>query len=188
MRIFIALDIPAEIRERIVRYTDGLRPLAAGSRWTRSESLHVTLKFVGQASDAKVEEIKQALRGIDAAPFTVGFGQTGFFPGARRPRVLWAGVEAGDGLPRLASAIDAALEKIGIPREEKPFHPHLTLARAGSDDAANHAFQQLPSRLPAESPRFGTMTAQEFFLYKSEPMRGGSHYTKLERFPLKDAS
>ncbi|MBZ5522617.1 MAG: RNA 2',3'-cyclic phosphodiesterase [Acidobacteriia bacterium] len=188
MRIFIALDIPEEIRKSIARYVEGVRPFAPDARWTRPESLHVTLKFVGQADDAKVEEIRQALLQVKAPPLEVGFRETGFFPGARAPRVFWAGVEAPKALPALAAAIDAALEKIGIAREDKPYHPHLTLARAGSAPAANRAFRQLPPKLPAEVPQFGTMTAQEFFLYKSEPLRGGSRYTKLERFPLKDAS
>jgi len=185
MRIFVALDIPEEIRGRIARYAEALRPLAPDARWARPESLHVTLKFAGQVSDAQLAEIKQALSQVSASPFDVTFGKTGFFPSARAPRVFWAGVESTEALPALAAAIDAALEKTGIAREDKPYRPHLTLARAGSDSAANRAFQRLPAKLPAEIPRFGTMTAQEFFLYQSEPMRGGSRYTKLERFPLK---
>jgi 2'-5' RNA ligase len=185
MRIFIALDIPEEIRGRIARYAEALRPLAPDSRWSRPEALHVTLKFVGQVGDAQLAEIKQALAQVSAAPFEVRFGETGFFPGTRAPRVFWVGVESTEALPSLAGAIDAALEKTGIPREDKPYRPHLTLARAPSDSAASRAFQQLPAKLPAEIPRFGTMAAQEFFLYQSEPMRGGSRYTKLARFPLK---
>jgi len=186
MRIFIALDIPEEIRKRISRYAQRLRPLAPDSRWSRPEALHVTLKFVGSADGAKVEEMKQALREISVPPFEIHFDGVGFFPGEKSPRVFWAGVESTEALPALASSIDTALEQIGIPRESKPWRPHLTLARAGAPGKTNRAFQQLPGKLTAEIPRFGTMTAQEFFLYNSEPTPGGSSYTKLKGFPPKN--
>lgn len=185
MRIFIALDIPEEIRRRISRYTQQVRSLAPDSRWSRPEALHVTLKFVGNADGAKVAEMKRALHGISLPVFEIGFSGVGFFPGERSPKVFWAGVQSTEELPALASTIDAALEKIGIPRETKPWHPHLTLARAGAPGRVSRAFLQLPGKLPAEIPQFGTMTAREFFLYKSEPTPGGSSYTKLERFALK---
>ena len=185
MRIFIALDIPEEIRKRIGRYSQQVRPLAPDSRWSRPEALHITLKFVGSADSAKVAEMKQALGEISLPAFDLAFGGTGFFPGEKSPRVFWIGVQSTDALPALAATIDAALEKIGIPRENKPWHPHLTVARAGAPGKAGRAFQQLPGKLPAEIPQFGTMTAREFFLYRSEPEPGGSKYTKLERFPLK---
>jgi len=184
MRIFIALDIPEDIRNHLTRYVERMQPLAPSAHWSRPESLHVTLKFVGQASEAKVEEIRQALFQVAFHPFEVEFRNTGFFPSARAPRIFWAGVESPRVLRSLAAAVDAALEKIGITHEDKPYHPHLTLARSGPERAAEHSFEQLPSRLPVEIPHFGTMTAQDFFLYKSEPMPGGSRYTKLERFPL----
>jgi RNA 2',3'-cyclic 3'-phosphodiesterase len=88
-------------------------------------------------------------------------------------------VEGGDELPRLASAVDAALSKLGIAREEKPYHPHLTLARA-----SNHPLRELQALITDPPPQFGTMTAREFFLYQSQPQKGGSKYTKLERFAL----
>jgi RNA 2',3'-cyclic 3'-phosphodiesterase len=185
MRIFIALDIPEEIRTCISRYTQRLRPVAPDSRWSRPEALHVTLKFVGTADSAKVEEMKLALLRISSPAFEVSFRGVGFFPGEKSPRVFWAGVESTDALPALASGINAALEKIGIPREAKLWHPHLTLARAGAPGKISRAFQQLPGKLPAEIPQFGTMTAREFFLYRSDPTPGGSSYTKLEGFPLR---
>ena len=90
-------------------------------------------------------------------------------------------VQGGKALPQLAATVDASLGKLGFAREEKDYHPHLTFARAGSTGSLN----QLQPMLNPESPLlFGTMTAQEFWLYKSETQRGGSRYTKLERFRL----
>lgn len=179
MRIFIALDIPAEIRKRMSEYMERARSYAPDARWARVEGLHVTLKFVGEASDALVQQIKSALATIKATPFDVKFEGVGFFPNPKAARVFWIGVDGGEPLAQLAGTVDAALEKLGITREEKAYHPHLTLARASS-----HPLRELVPLLNDPPPQFGTMTAQEFFLYQSQPQKGGSKYTKLERFRL----
>jgi 2'-5' RNA ligase len=155
------------------------RSYAPEARWARVEGLHVTLKFVGQASDARVEQIKTALASIKAATFAVRFEGIGFFPNPKAARVFWAGVDGSNELPQLASAIDAALEKLGIERETKSYHPHLTLARTSA-----RPLRELQPLLAGTPPQFGTMTAREFFLYQSQPQKGGSKYTKLERFRL----
>lgn len=179
MRIFIALDIPAEIRKRMSEYMERARSFAPDARWARVEGLHVTLKFVGEAGDALVQQIKNALATIKTTPFEVKFEGVGFFPNPKAARVFWIGVNGGELLAQFAATVDAALEKLGIAREEKAYHPHLTLARASS-----HPLRELVPLLNGAQPQFGTMTAQEFFLYQSQPQRGGSKYTKLERFRL----
>lgn len=183
MRLFIALDIPGEIRERLRQYVERVQALAPDVRWARIESLHVTLKFIGEVKEEKLPKIKDTLAQIKAQPFQVEFKETGFFPAPKSARVFWAGVSASDALPQLASATETAVEKVGIARENRPYHAHLTLARA--PEGVRHCFRLLQERLTAEEPpHFGTMTAQEFFLYQSQIMRGGARYTKLQRFPL----
>jgi 2'-5' RNA ligase len=185
MRLFIALDIPAEVRSRLTGYVERVRPLAPDARWARIESLHVTLKFIGEVADAKVSEIKSALVPIKVEPFRVDFKEIGFFPNPRSPRIFWAGVNASDALPQLAATVESAMERIGIDPEKRPYHPHLTLARAPEGGASRNCFRLLQERLATEaSADFGTMTAVEFFLYQSQLMRGGSRYTKLQRFSL----
>jgi 2'-5' RNA ligase len=179
MRVFIALDIPEEICARMTEYMERARKLATDARWARVEGLHVTLKFIGEVNDARVQEMKAALNGIKAESFVVNFTGVGFFPNAKGARVFWIGVNGGDALSTLACSVDAALERIGFAREEKPYHPHLTLARASS-----HPLRELQPLLNDSPPQFGTMTAREFFLYQSQPQRGGSRYTKLEKFSL----
>jgi 2'-5' RNA ligase len=179
MRIFIALEIPVEVRARLAEYMERARALAPEARWARVEGLHITLKFVGQINDARLGEIKTALAAVKATPFTVNFAGVGFFSNQNAARVFWAGVDGGEHLQHLASAIDAALEKLGFPRETKSYHPHLTLARTSS-----HPLRELQPLLAEPPPQFGTMTAREFFLYQSQPQKGGSKYTKLERFGL----
>jgi 2'-5' RNA ligase len=185
MRIFIALDIPGRIRAHMREYMERAGSLAPEARWSRPEGLHVTLKFIGHVSDPKVEEIKAALAAVKADPFAVKFESAGFFPTPKSPRVFWIGVEGGPALAQLAALIDDATHKLGIAKEERAYNPHLTLARAGSGPGTHHALRPLASLLQAEAaPHFGTMTAREFFLYQSQPQRGGSKYTKLQRFGL----
>jgi 2'-5' RNA ligase len=199
MRLFIALDINDVIRERIVRFVEGVSGFAADARWARPESLHVTLKFIGEQPEPMLEEIKRALGAVVAGGVTLHFRGYGFFPTAKAPRVFWIGIEAGPELATLAAAVDQQTALLGIPREERGFSPHLTLARGGArgthisgsphrrkEDGPNRGFQRLQEKLAALSdPEFGTMTAHEFFLYQSELGRGGSRYTKLSRFALK---
>jgi 2'-5' RNA ligase len=179
MRLFIALDIPTNVRVALANYMERARALAPDARWARVEGLHVTLKFIGHVDDAVVEQIKAALASVKAAPFEVRFEGVGFFPNPNTARVFWARVDGGNRLPLLASTIDAALEKLGFPRETKPYHPHLTLARTSS-----RPLRGLKPLLDEPRPQFGTITAREFFLYQSQPQKGGSKYTKLERFEL----
>ncbi len=163
-------------------------------RWVRPESLHVTLKFIGEKLDEDVAEIKAVLETIVADPVELIFRGYGFFPGARAPRVFWVGIEAEANLNSLASMVDEKLAPLGIPREEHAFKPHLTLARGGGGSASprkqksdrpNCSFEHLQERLGTlPAPEFGTMTAREFFLYQSRLSPGGSKYTKIERFDL----
>jgi RNA 2',3'-cyclic 3'-phosphodiesterase len=183
MRLFVALDIPGEIRKRLADYMERVHSYAPDARWPRVEGLHVTLKFIGEVKDAKVEEIKTALGSVKGVPFDVSFGNVGFFPHPRSPRVFWAGVQAGDELPALAAQIDEEMEKLGIEPEKRAFSPHLTLARAGMRDP--HSLKGLAPLLTAEAaPQFGTMTAREFWLYRSQLGPGGSKYTKLQKYAL----
>ncbi|HEY2168288.1 MAG TPA: RNA 2',3'-cyclic phosphodiesterase [Candidatus Angelobacter sp.] len=179
MRIFIALDIPADVRAHLTSYMERARALAPEARWARVEGLHVTLKFLGHVDDAVVEQIKAALASIKSAPFEVRFEGVGFFPNPKAARVFWVGVDGGKSLPDLASTIDTTLERLGFAGETKTYHPHLTLARTSS-----RPLRELRPLLADPPPQFGTMTAREFFLYQSQPQKGGSKYTKLERFVL----
>src|SRR5579859_6355403 len=101
MRTFIALDIDDAIRERISRFMDGVRGFAPEARWVKPESLHVTLKFIGEKPADVVEQIKRALSSISAERINVSFRSYGFFPTAKAARVFWAGIESGTQLVAL---------------------------------------------------------------------------------------
>ncbi len=192
MRLFVALDIPDEIRTKIRTFMEGVRGFAPDVRWVSPESLHLTLKFIGEQPDDKLGALKDALATVKGEVVDVGFRSTGFFPTANSARVFWIGIEADPRLASLAAAVDAALEPFGIEREQRAFSPHLTLARSGSGrpqrgkgDRPNRLFAVLRDRLALmPPPDFGTMTAHDFFLYLSKLSPKGAQYTKLERFPL----
>jgi 2'-5' RNA ligase len=195
MRLFIALDIDEAVRERIARFVEGVSGFAANARWMRPESLHVTLKFIGEQPEPVVDQIKQALSNVSASAAEIRFRGYGFFPTARSARVFWVGIEAGPQLATLAAAIDDKTAALGIPKEDRAFSPHLTLARGAggsgsprrhNTDGPNRAFQGLQEKLSVlPPPEFGTMTARKFFLYQSQLSPKGSKYTKLAAFDLK---
>ena len=194
MRLFVALDLAEEIRERIDQFIEQMRPLAPAVRWVSAESLHVTLKFIGELPDGKVKEVETALAQVSGAGFPVSFRDCGFFPSAKSARVFWVGIEAGPQLGKLAADIESALEPLGIGREKRGFNPHLTLARfkGGSgtparrhSDKPNSNFLRVQEHLATvTTPKFGMMTAHEFFLYRSQLSNQGSRYSKLARFSL----
>jgi 2'-5' RNA ligase len=194
MRIFIGIDLSSEIRIRIMRFLEGVQGFVPEARWVHPESLHITLKFIGEQTSEQVEAIAGALRRIESLAFEIRCAKYGFFPTPKAPRVFWIGIQAGPLLAALAESVDMATAELGIPREDRPFSPHLTLARAGGrsgsprwrkGDGPNMAFAVLEKRLAAMGEiDFGTMTATEFILYQSQLSPKGSKYTKLQRFPL----
>lgn len=195
MRTFVAIDIPDDIRQKIAAYMEGLRRFAPEVRWVSPESLHVTLKFIGEIPPERAGDVTGALKKIDGEQFDISFRDTGFFPNPRAPRVFWVGVVADARLERLAAAVDqslVALPALKLEMEKGPYRPHLTLARSGSGrprsrpgDRPSGSLQALGEKLSGLGPPdFGTMTAREFFLYESKLSPHGARYTRLEGFRL----
>jgi 2'-5' RNA ligase len=182
MRVFVAMDVPEEVRQAIAEY---LRPLAAlktGARWARVEGMHVTLKFIGASSPEGAERIKGALSGVQSsAAVQMKFRGTGFFPNAEHPRVFWAGIEATPNLLEIAVDIEKRLQPLGIAREQRAFHPHLTLARLKDE----RGLPELRAAIAAaEAPEFGACSTGEFHLYESVLKREGAQYARLATFPF----
>ena len=193
MRLFVAFDLEQSIRQRISVFLLGAEAFAPEVRWVQSESLHITLRFIGERSVEDLPQIQKALATIESGTMPLSFRGYGFFPSVTAPRVFWAGVESSPALPKLAEQVDSALSTLGISRETHAFTPHLTLARTGSgsprqrkEDRDNPRFTKLQQKLSTMQPLdFGTMTAQEFFLYESKLAPGGSQYRKISSFPLR---
>jgi len=180
MRLFVAMDIPEDVRSAIGALAAKLRLVCRNARWVRIEGLHVTLKFIGETSAEKTEMIKTALAAVPfRAPIPMNFRGLGFFPNGHSPRVLWAGIEAGAELAALAAAVEASLDPLGIPREERAFSPHLTLARFEMLRGLDALLAAIEKAGPLE---FGVTTAKEFHLYQSILKLGRAEYTRLATF------
>jgi 2'-5' RNA ligase len=180
MRLFVALSIPEETRSSLAALVSRLRPSCRTARWVRMEGVHITLKFIGETPAEKLQGIRASLASIPRRdPIALKFRGLAFFPDARRPRVLWAGIESGAGLAVLAEAVEASLAALGIAPEARKFSPHLTLARFSSPRGLDHLQAAIEK---AGALEFGGATAQEFHLYQSVLKPGGAEYTQLATY------
>jgi len=178
VRLFVALEIPDEVRRALGEIIARLQKTGRGARWVRPEGIHVTLKFIGEWEN--LPGIQAALSGTRLpTPVEARFRGLGFFPHERHPQVLWAGVEASPNLAELAAAIDERLAAVGIGREARPFRPHLTLARIKSEDGLA-ALRDETRKIG--SPDFGSMRTGEFHLFRSDLSREAARYTSLAKF------
>lgn len=192
IRTFIAVELDPALTRAIAAVQDTLKRelhhLTPGVRvqWTRPESIHLTLKFLGDIDESQVGGILRALgnAGRDQAPFSVDVKGFGVFPDLRGPRVLWIALSGHtDRLVRLAAAIDAALIPLGFPVEQKPYTPHLTLARV-KEQSHTIGKALVDSGVMRDSSAFGTLSVQAVTLMKSEPTPSGSIYSRLGLVPL----
>ncbi len=182
LRTFIAIEIPAEIKKAIIHQSADLRRAVGRSvRWVAPENIHLTLKFLGEISPANVEMLTQTLKAEAGqhAGFEIKVATMGAFPNPRRPRVIWAGLDAPATLSRLQHGIDAATARLGYPSEDKPFSPHLTIGRV-RDQISSDEMQSLRAALEnTKTGALGTFTVQAVHLFKSDLQPGGSIYTCL---------
>ena len=184
MRAFIAIDLSPDVRAALAEAQDRFRKLSPEARWTRPEGIHLTLKFLGEISDAQTKQVVDTLEHLEPFdPFAVEVKGFGFFPGAERPRVFWAGVEAPAALAALAAKIERAMERIGFAREDRAFSPHLTLARF-SVPRPQPSLQAAVAAQGADS--MGKFEAADFFLFESKLSPQGAQYRKVRRFPKSD--
>ncbi len=180
MRLFTGLDLPAGVVRNLEELLHQLRPTAR-IHWSPPANLHITTKFIGEWPEDRLGELTAALDGLPPRPaLDVHIRRVGFFPNPHSPRNFWCGVEA-PGLDALAADTDRATAALGVASEQRPFSPHLTLARIkekGDLQPLREAIVALPSL------EFGRFAADRFFLYRSKLSPSGSVYTKLAEFPL----
>jgi 2'-5' RNA ligase len=124
-RLFLAIEIPDQIKEQLARLAGEL----PAARWVPAGQLHLTLRFIGEVGPQTFAAIKGALSGLSFRRFTLELRGAGHFPPGNRPRVLWVGVQPSEALVLLHQELELALIDPGITPDERPFSPHLTLAR-----------------------------------------------------------
>jgi RNA 2',3'-cyclic 3'-phosphodiesterase len=184
MRLFIAIELPDSIKQGIAKVQEDLRKTGANAGWTRPEGIHLTLKFLGEVQETKVQEIMASLNGAvkGSGALNLEVAGTGAFPNSKAPRVLWIGV-AGDieKLAALQAAIEDAMEKAGFEREARRFSPHLTLARIKFPKPRDN-WQQFIEGI--KDVTLGGFEAGRVSLMKSELKREGAVYTEMGRVEL----
>ena len=186
MRLFVALDLPDEVRQSLSDLIAKLKPKSHGVRWVESRNLHVTLKFIGHVENEKLGSIRDALSGIHSSQLVeLTFRGMGFFPNERHPRVAWCGVHASPNLASLAADIDRSVVPLGVDAETRPFAPHLTLARFKSDEGVADLVRAAEGM---ESTEFGSATETEFHLYESLLKPAGAQYNRLASFLIVSGS
>lgn len=180
MRAFIAIDLPNDVREELAIVQRELQPVSNSAKWVAPPLIHLTLKFLGEINEQLFEDVHQNMTGISWKPFQITVKGVGFFPGARSPRIFWAGLIAPN-LETLAQRINARMEHLGIENERRRFRPHITLARA-SKARLESALVTAASQF--EEHDFGTFNVDRCFLYQSETKPTGPVYTKLREYML----
>jgi 2'-5' RNA ligase len=184
MRLFTAIDLPAEVVRNLESLLARLRPVAR-VRWSPLANLHITTRFIGEWPAERLPELEAALAALPrAAAIPIHVRKLGFFPNPHAPRVFWAGVEASPGLAALAAETDRALRAVGLEPEGRPFSPHLTLARIVESKAPVSLRELRETIAGLPSLEFGDFAADRFHLYQSRLSPAGSVYTKLAEFPL----
>jgi len=182
-RLFIGIGFPDAYRQALNSLIKALSRLTDASiNWSKSDTWHLTLKFLGETGEGRIPAVKAALAAVDFAPFTLRAGDAGAFPEARRPKILWLGLaEGGEQAAILAEAIEDSLAAIGIPREKKPFRPHLTLGRIRRPSPGDWS-PVLDAAAALEWPPFAVT---HFTLWQSTLTPEGAIHTLLAEFPAK---
>ena len=183
LRIFIAIELPDNVKSELARLIDSLKkPRFGFVRWVNAQGIHLTLKFLGNVNPWKISDINKILESAAGAcrKFSLDMSGLGFFPNSRRPRVFWIGINGDlDTLLKLQASIDAGTEKLGFPGEKRSFSPHITLARIneGSLPADLSDFVKDTENLNFEKKLHIEVAGVS--LMRSELLRTGARYSKL---------
>jgi len=180
MRVFVGIEVPEEVRSKLLKVQRELRAATTAAKWAPLESAHLTLKFLGEISEQRLEDVNQAMTGLTWKPFVVSVRGIGFFPGARSPRVFWAGMHAPT-LEALSGRIDTRMEQLGFEKEKRKYRAHITLARSNRrtlETTLVTAARQFEER------EFGSFNVDRCYLYRSDLTPQGPVYTKLREYLL----
>jgi 2'-5' RNA ligase len=183
IRSFIAIPLSSEIHKKLHQVSDTLRKnlFSVPVRWVNPDNIHLTLKFLGDVSLSNLEILQNILASEvnTYSQFEISVGELGAFPNPRRPRILWIGVESPPELKAMQISIETSLERLGYPREDRPFSPHLTLGRLNRKTTYQD-FGQVTKVLSTINVGFlGADRVKEVNLYRSDLKPGGAIYTRL---------
>ncbi len=176
LRAFLALDLDAAARQRLIDLMARLRPELPRVRWVQPEGLHLTLRFLGWTQEGAVDRIAETLRPAASAcaPADIPLGALGMFPERGSPRVLWVGLDLPEPMHELQRACEEAARREGFEPEDRAFKPHLTLGR----------WKDRAQRPALPSVDLGFAQIDSLTLYRSDLGSSGAQYTPLHVFPL----
>ena len=178
MRLFVGVWLSDKIRDEVVRYISIIRGQIFGFKWSVPEQLHFTLRFLGETPGKEIGPLCEALQNVTRglAAFELQLGKPGCFPGKGKPRVLWIGVgQGGQELSNLAGLVETACVQSGFPAADRPFKPHLTIARAKGGQGS---LSSLEFRASWQNPTLVT----GFSLIESKLQPGGAVYRRVRDF------
>ncbi len=188
IRTFIAIEISANIRQQIFSVVSQYQKLIPNGlvKWVSANNLHITLKFLGDTSLTVIPAIEQKLDSLAASisPFKFNVAAAGMFPSARKPRVVWLGLDNKDTLTQLSVRLDDALAEVKIAREERPFSAHLTIGRVYrglTDERLNKLGEIILSNQPG---MMGEVDVHHISLIQSDLRSERAVYTTLHQAKL----
>ena len=183
LRLFIAIDIPEHVKKEIGELLGILKKHDADVKWIPPENIHLTLKFLGTTPDSLVGKIREALLPLVSSyeQFYITIQSTGVFPSSKYPRIIWIGIIDSDTLIEVRNGIESAMSLLGFQREDKKFHPHLTVGRVRGQKGMISLMQELDR---SHDKQFGHFPVDQVKLMKSELKPNGAEYSCLHTIPL----
>jgi 2'-5' RNA ligase len=183
MRTFIAVELPERIKREIEQLQAPFKETDTFVSWVKPKNIHVTLKFLGEVSEEKINEVFSATeKAVEGArKFTMSLRGTGAFPNLRRPRVIWVGAGSGGGeLSQMAVRIEQEMEKIGFPKEKRKYSAHFTIGRVKSPKN----IEKLMELVSSSDFQTEEIEVNEVVVIRSQLDPGGAIYTPLKKIPL----
>lgn len=183
MRLFVAVDLPGDLKKALGVLVRQLSSARAPVRWVDAGNLHLTLKFLGEVADEKEQVIYEVSRlaAKEVRPFSLRIEEVSAFPSLKRPRVIWVGVGKSPQLATLSRRVEEGFQAIGFPSEKRPWTPHLTLGRVKGDSST----RDLETKLARASFSPYTFVVEKLSIVKSILRPSGPIYTILREIPLR---
>jgi len=184
MRCFIAIDINKDVKTKISGLQEILKGCNADVRWVRPENIHLTLKFLGNVEEHRLDNVRARLEDICPrySSFTLMAKGMGLFPDKRRPRVIWVDVNGNGNLRGLQSDIEGAMATMGFKKEERAFTPHLTIGRFRSRTGIDALYDKMQLY---RDESFGVIDVRSVLLMESRLRPSGAEYRKIAGFALR---
>jgi 2'-5' RNA ligase len=188
IRVFLAVELSSDVRKKLSELQQQLRKTLPPINWVRPESIHLTLKFLGYVEPSSISQLLSVLKPIGKKQhvFSIDVHGLGVFPQVKHPRICWIGLSGNtQALQELVLEIEAALEPLGFPPEEKAYHPHLTLARIKRENATVGSALIQTGALESDQ-HLGTVVVDRFTLFQSDLDSSGARHTSLWTVPFSE--